>query len=98
MRGLARERLVEFPRGRALEDPGDLGEQIGPAVGELTELGHRGALLVPGQFAPPSVMPRRTGELGDEYTVRFSPQTILVHLARIEHDYAKSNLNSKNIA
>ncbi len=67
-------------------------------VGELTELGHRGALLVPGQFAPPSVMPRRTGELGDEYTVRFSPQTILVHLARIEHDYAKSNLNSKNIA
>jgi hypothetical protein len=30
------------------EDPGDLGEQIGPPARELAEFGHRGVLLVLG--------------------------------------------------
>jgi hypothetical protein len=32
VRGLPDERLVELPLTRALEDPGDLGEQVGPAA------------------------------------------------------------------
>jgi hypothetical protein len=33
------EWLVELPIARALEDPGDLGEQVGPACGDLAERG-----------------------------------------------------------
>ena len=48
MRGLPGEWLVQFAVGCTLEDPGDLGEQIGPPARELAEFGHRGVLLVLG--------------------------------------------------
>ena len=48
MRGLPGERLVQFALRCTFEDPGDLGEQIGPPAGEFAEFGHRGVLLVLG--------------------------------------------------
>ena len=48
MRSLPGAWLVQVAFGCALEDPGDLGEQIGPPARELAEFGHRGVLLVPG--------------------------------------------------
>ena len=48
MRGLPGEWLVQFAFGCAFENPGDLGEQIGPLAGELAEFGNRGVLLVLG--------------------------------------------------
>jgi hypothetical protein len=48
VRGLPGEWLVQFAVGCAFEDPGDLGEQIGPPGRELAQFGHRGVLLVPG--------------------------------------------------
>ncbi len=94
--GLPGERLVQLSLGRAFEDPRDFGEQVGPAVGERAEFGHRGGLLVLGQLAPPGVMPCRAGELCDEETIGIGTGTIVVHLARIEHDYVKNYLNSRN--
>jgi hypothetical protein len=46
VRGLPGQWLVQFTFGCAFEDPGDLGEQIGPPARELAEFGHRGVLLV----------------------------------------------------
>jgi hypothetical protein len=48
LRGLPGEWLVQFAVGCTFEDPGDLGEQIGPPVRELAEFGHRGVLVVLG--------------------------------------------------
>jgi hypothetical protein len=48
VRGLPGEWLVQVAVGCTFEDPGDLGEQIGPAARELAEFGHRGVLLVLG--------------------------------------------------
>jgi hypothetical protein len=45
---MERYRLVQVAVGCALEDPGDLGGQIGPPARELAEFGHRGVLLVLG--------------------------------------------------
>ena len=55
-----------------------------------------GRLLVPGEGAPPGAMPRLAGQLSHHDPVGISAGTILVHLARIEPDYAKRNLISKN--
>jgi hypothetical protein len=57
MRGLLGELLVQFAVGCTFEDPGDLGEQIGPPACELTEFGHRGVLLVVGQLTPSGMVP-----------------------------------------
>ena len=48
VRGLPGEWRVQFTVGCAFEDPGDLGEQIGPSARELAEFDHRGVLLVLG--------------------------------------------------
>ena len=48
VRGLPGEWLVQFAFGCAFEDPGDLGEQIGPLAREVAEFGNRGVLLVLG--------------------------------------------------
>jgi hypothetical protein len=47
-RRLPGEWLGQFALGYAFEDPGDLGEQIGPPARELAEFSHRGVLLVLG--------------------------------------------------
>jgi integrase len=40
--GLPGPWLVQLALGCAFEDPGDLGEQVGPPARELAEFGHRG--------------------------------------------------------
>jgi len=89
--------LVQVAFGCALEDPGDLGEQIGPPARELAEFGHRGVLLVPGQLAPSGMVPGSPGELGDEDTVAVRSGTmILIHLDRIERIYGNSKSASSS--
>ena len=41
-------RLVRLALGRALEDPGHFGQQVGRAGRELPQFGHRGSFLVAG--------------------------------------------------
>jgi hypothetical protein len=41
-------------------------------------------------------VPRLAGQLSHHNPVGISPGTILVHLTRIEHGYAKGNLISEN--
>jgi hypothetical protein len=55
--------------GRALEDPSDLGQQIGKARGQRAQLGHRGGLLIGGQFPPAGPVAGLARQLGDEDTV-----------------------------
>ena len=93
---MPRERLVELAFGCPLEVPGHLGEQVTPAVGQFAEFGDRGGFFFPGERAPPGVMPRLAGQLGDEQTVGSGSGMILVHLARIEYGYAKGKVNSRN--
>ena len=75
---------------------GHLGQQVGPAPGQRSDFGQRGRLLVLGERAPLGAMPRLAGQLSHQDPVGISAGTILVHLSRIEPDYAKSNLISKN--
>jgi hypothetical protein len=56
-RCLPGERLVEFALGRALEDPGHLGQQVSPAGRELAKPGHRGGFLVRSQVTPLRAVP-----------------------------------------
>ena len=58
------QRLVKLPLAGALEDPGNLGEQVGPASGELAQLPHRGRVFRPGQVASPGAVPRFPRQLG----------------------------------
>jgi hypothetical protein len=91
VRGLPGQWLVQLALGCALEDPGDLGEQIGLPARELAEFGHRGVLLVLGELAPSGMVPRGPGELGDEDAVGVRSGTmILIHLDRIERTYDNS--------
>jgi hypothetical protein len=46
LRGLPGKWLVQFAVGCTFEDPGDLGEQIGPPGREFAEFGHRGVLVL----------------------------------------------------
>jgi hypothetical protein len=63
------QRLIVTALGRALEDPGDLGEKVGAAARELAELGHRGRFLAAGQVAPAGPVAGLAGQLGDEDTI-----------------------------
>jgi transposase InsO family protein len=47
----------QAPPRCALQDLGHLGQQVGLAAGELAERGHRGGLLVAGEFTPPGPSP-----------------------------------------
>ena len=51
------QRLIKSTLRCALQDLGHLGQQVGPAPGELAERGHRGGLLVAGEFTPPGPSP-----------------------------------------
>lgn len=94
VRSLPGERLVQLPFRGALEDTGDLGQQVGPAARDGAEPGYRGGFLVSGERAPLRVMPRLAGKLGHDHPVSGGPGTILVHLDRIEHRYGKRKLAS----
>jgi hypothetical protein len=65
-RGLAGQRLIRLALTRALEDPGHLGQQVGPAARELAQRGDRGGLFVAGEVTPPRVVPRLPRELSYE--------------------------------
>lgn len=51
------QRLIKSTLRCALQDPGHLGQQVGPATGELAERGHLGGLLVDGEFTPSGPSP-----------------------------------------
>jgi len=96
LRGALGQRLVEFTRGGSLEDPGHLGEQVTPAAGPCAELGDRGGFLLCGKRAPPGVMPRFAGQLSHQNPVGTRSGMILTHLSRVEYDYGKGKVNSRN--
>ena len=62
---------------KALQDPGDLGQQVRPPGRQLAQPGHRGRMPGPGKLPPPRVMPRLTHKLSDEDTVGL--RTIIDH-------------------
>ena len=66
---LAAERLVQLPLAGALQDPGHLGQQVGPAGRELAQGEHRSGLLVRSQLMPLGTAAGLSGELGYEDTV-----------------------------
>ena len=76
-RGLHYERLIELALAEALQDPGNVGQEVGSASGQLTELGHRGGVLSLGQLSPPGVMPCGAVQLGNQDPV--SLRTIIEH-------------------
>ena len=43
-----------------------MGQEVGPAAGELAEFGHRGSLLVVGEVAPPGTVPSLPGQLSHQ--------------------------------
>ena len=90
------QRLLRLALAGALEDPGHLGQQVGPAPGQRSDFGQRGRFLVLGERAPLGAMARLAGQLSHQDPVGISAGTILVHLVRIEPDYVKSNLISEN--
>jgi len=69
-RGLPGERFVHLSLARSLEDPGDRGEEVGTAVSELPELGHRCGFLGVGELAPLRPVTRLAVNLSDEKAVR----------------------------
>jgi hypothetical protein len=52
--------------------------------------------LLGGERAPPGAVPSLAGDLGDEHAVSIRSRTILTHLFRVEHGYAKGKVNSEN--
>ena len=95
-RGAPGQRLVELALGRPLEEPGHLGQQVTPAASQRTEFGQRGRFLLPGERAPPGVMPRLAGQLSHQNPVGTRSEMILTHPSRVEYDYVKGKMNSRN--
>ncbi len=58
-------------------------------VRELAQLGHRRGFLLPGQLAPPGVMPGGASELGDEDAVTISALTAVNHVPSVAGLYGK---------
>ena len=87
--GLPCDRLVELALGCALEDSGHLGQQIAAPVRELAQLGHRRGFLLPGQLAPPGMMPGGAGELRDEDPVTTRARTVVSHVPSVADLYGK---------
>ncbi|SRR6266851_1464329 len=76
-RGLPGQRLIQVALGRALEEPGHLGQQVGPAAREIAQRGHRGGLLVAGELPPPGTVAGLPREL--RYQDPVSLRTIIEH-------------------
>jgi hypothetical protein len=70
-RRLTRQRFIQLTLTFALEDPGDLGQQVGPAARQLPQGGHRGGFLVAAQLTPPCPVTRLAVKLGAEQPVSF---------------------------
>ena len=73
------QRLVRLALRCPLEDPGHLGQQIGPAVGQRAEFGQRGRFLLLGERAPPGAMPRLAGQLSHQDPVGLRPRSLIPH-------------------
>jgi hypothetical protein len=72
-RGLPGERLAELAFGRALEDPGNLGQQVTPPARQRAELGHRGGFLAAAELTPPGPVPGLPRQLRDQDPVSLGP-------------------------
>jgi hypothetical protein len=77
---LPREAFAELPPARALLDARRLGQQIGAAVRELAQLGHRSGFLSRRQLAPAGVTPCGAGNPSDEDPVSLRVAAISFHL------------------
>jgi len=95
-RGAPGQRLVELALGRPLEDPRHLGQQVTPAAGQCAEFGDRRDFLSFGERTPPGVMPRLAGQLSHQNPVGTRSEMILTHPSRVEYDYVKGKMNSRN--
>jgi len=79
------EVLLALAYSRADRDPGNLGQQVGAAAGDLPQLCRPGGFLVLSQAAPAGMTPGRAGQLGHDQPVRVRSEAITSHLARVEH-------------
>jgi hypothetical protein len=60
------------------------------------EFGDRGGFLSLGERAPPGVVTRFAGQLSHQNPVGTRSGMILTHLSRVEYDYVKGKVNSRN--
>jgi len=71
--------------GRAEREPGDLGQQIAPVPGDLSQLCRSGGFLGCDQAAPPGVPEGNARQASAEQPAAAGPVMILSHPARIIH-------------
>ncbi len=96
--GRSREGFIKRPLGEAFGNPGDLGEQVGPAARELAQRGYRGGLLVRGELTPLRVMLRLAVELGDENPVGLRASVDYAFECRTGPDPAVHSLGGYSLA
>jgi hypothetical protein len=82
-------RLVQSALVEAEQDACRFGKQVGAAVRDFPELGHRGVGFLLGWLIPASVPPDDAVKLCHEKPVGLRAQVILNHLAIFEHKYDK---------
>jgi hypothetical protein len=75
------EGLVGAARVGADGEAGALGQQVGPARGDVSQLGHGGVVLVGRQGAPAGVTAGGARELGDDSVV----SGVISHRAIVEY-------------
>jgi hypothetical protein len=92
LRGGLRPGFLEVAFVKADQQAAGLGQQVGPAVRSLPELGHRRGRLGLGQLTPAGMPLGDRGQPGHSKPVMVRSGTIASHLARIEHGDYKGKL------
>jgi hypothetical protein len=83
--------VIPAALAEALHDPGHLGQQVGPACGEVAQLPHRGGVLVLGKLSPSGLALRRTVHLRDE-----DPVSLRAVIEHAFHFCAQSGLLARS--
>jgi hypothetical protein len=78
--------------GRAEREPGNVGQQIATAPGDLSQLRRSGGVLGVGQPAPPGVPDGDARQVSAEQPVAIGLATIACHLTEIELIYDNRKL------
>ena len=67
LRSLPCQRLIKLALAKALyDDARDVGQEVGPARGDLAQLPHRGGVLGFAQFSPSGMTLRRSVQMRDD--------------------------------
>jgi len=82
--------------GAAPHPPTGVSAQVTPAAGQCAEFGDRSGFLSLVERTPPGVMPGFAGQLSHQNPVGTRSGMILTHLSRVEYDYVKGKVNSRN--